>query len=51
MKILEQVGRFQKAEWLWRCSAVENLKCSLAGIAVSRRHTMKLRIANFGGAL
>src|SRR5262249_17132230 len=51
VKILEQVGRFQKAEWLWRCSAVENFECSPAGIAISRRAAMKFGTANFGRVL
>src|SRR5215510_12704010 len=50
-KILEQLGRFENAEWLRRCSTIEKLECSFASIAVSARNAMKFAIADFRSVL
>src|SRR5262249_56029158 len=51
LKILEQLGRLKNAERLRRCSAIESVKRTLSGVAMSGGDSMKLRIADFGRVL
>ena len=50
MEILEQLARFRNAKRLRSRSPLQDFECRFAGIAVSRRDPMKIRVADLGGA-